>query len=557
MSRIPLWTTLLALAVMVFVRGELATPCDQDETRITNRPKVPGKLRLHLRERREEPAGSGKLKVVERTVDWEASETAIIVCDMWDDHHCKLAAQRVGVMTPRMNQVLTAARDRGVMIIHAPSETMNIYAGSPYRQRMETAKAVKPPVPIDRRCDRDPKHEPPTLPVDRDLDCDDPRLGPVVRRHSRQHAGLDIIGYDGISDSGQEIYNFCEQEGIKNIVLMGVHTNWCILARPFGVRQMLRLGKNVVLARDLTDALYDPRQPPHVSHARGTEMVVEHIERYLCPSILSADLTQVVSGSDGPVAEKAAPQPKAGAAQAAPPADPRSIFAAGGGILGGGPDYRLMRYILSLTGKTEPVVVCLPTARGDNLENLAVWYEIMNTLPCRPKHLRLYGPTKDLKDYEKQLLAADVIFVPGGNTLNMLATWKAQGVDVILRKAWERGIVLAGESAGMVCWFEQAITDSRPDRLTAMDCLGWIKGSGIAHYHYEPQPRRPRFHEMLARGEMKDGLACDDGAGLLFEGEKLAKVVTNSPKATAYKVERNGAQINEVPLAAELLKAEK
>ncbi|OAI48321.1 hypothetical protein AYO44_07385 [Planctomycetaceae bacterium SCGC AG-212-F19] len=274
---------------------------DKEEERIPNRPKVPGKLRLHLRERREEPAGSGNLKVIERIMDWEVAETAIIVCDMWDDHHCKLAAQRVGVMAPRMNQVLSAARDRGVMIIHAPSETMNIYAGGLYRKRMEQAKPAKPPVPIERRCDRDPKNEPRTLPEDTNLDCDDPHLGVVVRRHTRQHAGLDIIGFDGISDSGQEIYNFCEQEGIKNIVLMGVHTNYCVVARPFGIRQMLRLGKNVVLARDLTDALYDPRQPPYVSHARGTEIVVEHIERYLCPSILGADLTQVVPGSDGPI----------------------------------------------------------------------------------------------------------------------------------------------------------------------------------------------------------------------------------------------------------------
>ena len=256
------------------------------EVRVANRPKVPGKLLLHLRERRDEPAGSGKIKVTERTTEWDVSETAIIVCDMWDDHHCKLAAQRVGLMAPRMNEVLTAARDRGVMIIHAPSETMNIYAGTPYRMRMEQAKPAKPPVPIGTRCDRNAASEPQTLPEDTELDCDDPELGPVVRRHTRQNAGLDIIGYDGISDNGQEIYNFCEQEGIKNVVLMGVHTNYCILARPFGIRQMLRLGKNVVLARDLTDALYDPRQPPHVSHVRGTEIVIEHIERYLCPSIL-------------------------------------------------------------------------------------------------------------------------------------------------------------------------------------------------------------------------------------------------------------------------------
>jgi nicotinamidase-related amidase len=280
------------------------TPPAPGDARIANQPKAPGTLRLTVRERREEPKESGKLKVVERTLDWEVAETAIIVCDMWDDHHCKIAAQRVGVMVPRMNQVLSAARDRGVAIIFAPSETMNIYAGSPYRKRMEQAKPAKPPVPIEKRCLRNPASEPATLPVDTELDCDDCELGPVVRRHTRQHPGLDIVGFDCISDSGEEIYNYCVQEGINNIVLMGVHTNYCIMNRSFGIRQMLKLGMNVVLARDLTDALYDPRQPPHVSHARGTEIVVEHIETYLCPSVLSADLTRVVPGSDGPLPER-------------------------------------------------------------------------------------------------------------------------------------------------------------------------------------------------------------------------------------------------------------
>ena len=135
--------------------------------------------------------------------------------------------------------------------------------------------------------------------------CDDPVVGPAVRRFERQHVGLDIIGYDGVSDSGQEIYNFLVQEGIDNVVLRGVHTNMCVLGRPFGIRQMVRLGKNVVLCRDLTDAMYDPRQPPYVSHARGTELVVEHIERYWCPSIAGEDLVRVVAGTAGPA--KSAP----------------------------------------------------------------------------------------------------------------------------------------------------------------------------------------------------------------------------------------------------------
>jgi nicotinamidase-related amidase len=289
----------------------LVLPADSKDPAepVANRPKVPGKLRLHLRERKEAAPGSKQFKVVERTVDWDAAATAIIICDMWDDHYCKSAAQRVGVMAPRMNRVITEARNHGVMIIHAPSGTVNEYAESPYRKRLQQAKPAKPPVPIGGWCYLDPKVEPP-LPVETDkCPCDDPVVGPAVRRFSRQHPGLDIAGFDGISDSGPEIYNFCVQEGIRNIVLMGVHTNMCVLGRPFGIRQQVRLGMNVVLARDLTDAMYDPRQPPHVSHTRGTELVIEHIEKYWCPSILGEDLTRVVEGTAGPVPEKTTSPP--------------------------------------------------------------------------------------------------------------------------------------------------------------------------------------------------------------------------------------------------------
>ena len=115
-------------------------------------------------------------------------------------------------------------------------------------------------------------------------------VGEKVRRYSKQHDGLEIGAFDGISDNGQEIYNFCEQEGIRHIALMGVHANMCVLGRPFGIRQMTRIGREVVVVRDLTDAMYDPRQKPYVSHERGTELVIEHIERYWCPSILAEDL---------------------------------------------------------------------------------------------------------------------------------------------------------------------------------------------------------------------------------------------------------------------------
>lgn len=287
-----LLSLLLACALPVFSFAQ-----EKPDGPLPNRPKVPGVLRIKVKERKEE---GGKVQVMERTVDWNVNETAIIICDMWDDHYCKLAAQRVGVMVPEMNRVVSKAREQGVMILHAPSGTVDVYKDSLYRRRLLEAKFAKPPVPLESWCHLDPKREPPLSVDTSKCSCDDPIVGPAVRKFSKQHPGLDIIGWDGVSDSGQEIWNFLVQEGIENVVIMGVHTNMCVLGRPFGIRQLVRLKKNVVLARDLTDAMYDPRQPPFVSHARGTEMVVEHIERWWCPSILGTDLTRVVAGSADP-----------------------------------------------------------------------------------------------------------------------------------------------------------------------------------------------------------------------------------------------------------------
>jgi nicotinamidase-related amidase len=267
------------------------------------RPVVPGKLLVRAQRRIEDSAENGGTKAVVEEQTWRASETALVVCDMWDNHYCQSAAQRVGEMVPRMNRVLTRARNHGAMVIHSPSGTLHFYADTSYRLRMQQTPKVKPPFPLDAWCHLDEKREPP-LPVDVSKSpCDDPVVGPAVQVFHRQHPGLSIIGYDGISDRGDEIYSFCQTHGIKNIVLMGVHTNMCVLGRPFGIRQLVRLGFNVALARDLTDAMYDPREPPFVSHTRGTELVIEHIERYWCPSIDSADLCEVIAGTNDPVKE--------------------------------------------------------------------------------------------------------------------------------------------------------------------------------------------------------------------------------------------------------------
>ena len=289
-------------AVAVAALPRLVSAAEEESSRTI--PAVPGKLKIDWRRREKE--GDGFRAILE-TVEWEASETAVIVCDMWADHPCKMAAMRVGRIAPRMNEVLSLARDQGVAIIHAPSGGMQLYDDTPYRARMKNARPAKPPVPIQGWCYFSEEHEGPWPIVDnvkrgeaKVTGCDDPEPLPHHQTDRHQHPAIKIIGYDGISDKGQEIYNFLEQEGRKNVVLMGVHTNMCVLGRPFGIRQQKYLGKNVVLCRDLTDGLYDPRDPPHVSHARGVELVIEHIEKYWCPSILGESLTKVIPGSAGP-----------------------------------------------------------------------------------------------------------------------------------------------------------------------------------------------------------------------------------------------------------------
>jgi nicotinamidase-related amidase len=289
------------LAILPGALGMAAAQTSQREEWQLNRPKVPGTLSLRARRRVEQPPGSGNFRVSDEVLRWEVARTGIMICDMWDTHTCLTAAQRIGVMAPRMNQAVSAARNLGVMVFHCPSDTMKYYEGKPQRLRMQRAPMVPSPIPIR------------ATPQNSELSggCSDPintryvGPGPSTTRGNypweREHPAIDIIGYDGITENGQEIYNYCKQEGITNLAIMGVHTNICILNRSFGIRMMTRLGFKMVLVRDLTDAGYDSRQPPFVSQARGTELIVEHIEANYCPSILSEDLTRVIPGSDGPV----------------------------------------------------------------------------------------------------------------------------------------------------------------------------------------------------------------------------------------------------------------
>jgi lysophospholipase L1-like esterase/nicotinamidase-related amidase len=245
------------------------------------------------------PAGA------KRTVSeqWLPQRTAIIVCDMWDLHHCKNAVIREGEMAPRMNDVLEKARAGGVLIIHAPSGCMKPYEGTPARERAKSApQAARLPDKIGEWCRQIPTEEQAIYPIDQTEGGEDDDLavhaawakeleGKGLNPRAPWTKQTDVLRIDqdadAISDSGTEIWNLLEARGIQNVVLMGVHANMCVAGRPFGLRQMARNGKHVVLMRDMTDSMYDPQRWPNVSHVRGTELFVEHVEKRICPTITS------------------------------------------------------------------------------------------------------------------------------------------------------------------------------------------------------------------------------------------------------------------------------
>ncbi len=247
-------------------------------------------LKLNARRQIETEKGKGDWRAEQKVLEWEGKKTALIICDMWDQHWCKGATERVGEMAPRMNEVVKAARAKGVFIIHAPSDTMKFYEGTVQRKRAQEAKKATPPVPLKRWCHLDPTKEA-ALPIDdSDGGCDDdPRCkeGPPYP-WKRQIATIEVADEDAVTDS-DEAYNLLQERGIENVIVMGVHANMCVLGRPFSIRQMVGVGKNVVLMRDMTDTMYNSRRRPFVNHFRGTDLIVDHIERYWCPSIASVE----------------------------------------------------------------------------------------------------------------------------------------------------------------------------------------------------------------------------------------------------------------------------
>jgi nicotinamidase-related amidase len=241
-----------------------------------------GVRHLQLRSRVELFRGSGQWSEVRVDYPFDPAKSALIVCDMWDRHWCTGANLRMSDLVKKLEPVLQTARRNGITIVHAPSETMSFYANMPQRMRMLSLPTVTPPKELDLNS--------PPLPIDdSDGGCDTPGEK-ENRAWTCQHPGLTIEPEDYISDNGHEIYNLLRSRSIETVFYTGVHANMCILNRTFATKQMTKWGIHCVLLRDLTDAMYNPQSAPHVSHAVGTGLVIEYIEKYWSPTVLSSDL---------------------------------------------------------------------------------------------------------------------------------------------------------------------------------------------------------------------------------------------------------------------------
>ncbi len=246
-------------------------------------------LYLKLRSQSEVAPGTGRYHTLVRRAEWDAARTAVILCDMWDDHYCRNAAQRVAEMAPRMNEVVKKARASGALVIHCPSGCMEFYANTPQRQFAQSAPRLGTTIPLEGWCHHDPSREA-EMPVKTDQPCDDEaELRDRVRFYKRQIETLEIAAGDAVTESAEAFF-LMKHRGIENVLIMGVHTNMCVLGRPFGIRQLVRQGMNVVLVRDMTDSMYNPAESPYVSHFTGNDLIVEHIERHWCPTATSGDI---------------------------------------------------------------------------------------------------------------------------------------------------------------------------------------------------------------------------------------------------------------------------
>ncbi len=224
---------------------------------------------------------------------------------------------------------------------------------------------------------------------------------------------------------------------------------------------------------------------------------------------------------------------------------PQHIVAMGGGGFSMEPDNPLLdQYVLDLTGKARPKVCFMGQASAESYQYQVNFFRAFTKLGAEPSSFSLFLPVSH--QWQDELLSQDVIYVGGGNTKSMLALWKDWGVDVVLKQALENGTVLAGISAGAICWFEHCVSDSLLP-LVVIPGLGFLKGSACPHYDGEAD-RRPAVHKMLEDGELPTGIALDDSAAAHFVDGEMHQVVSSVPDAKGYHVSLKDGKAHEMPI---------
>ena len=223
-----------------------------------------------------------------------------------------------------------------------------------------------------------------------------------------------------------------------------------------------------------------------------------------------------------------------------------TIVTMGGGGFSMEPENPLLdEYLLGLTGVARPRVCFVPTASGDSESYVARFTAAFERLDCRPSHLSMFR--RDGRDLREFVLEQHLIYVGGGNTANLLAVWRTHGLVDLLREAWARGTVLAGVSAGSLCWFEGGVTDSFGPLAPLRDGVGFLPGTHCPHYDGEAE-RRPTYQRLIGEGTLSAGWACDDGAAIRWSGTTFAEAVSSRPEGRVYRVERVGGEVVEEPV---------
>lgn len=213
-----------------------------------------------------------------------------------------------------------------------------------------------------------------------------------------------------------------------------------------------------------------------------------------------------------------------------------------------------LRYLAKISEKENPNICFIPTASGDDKDYIISFYEVCKQLPVIPHVLKVWINSYDQKETFSEIISKmDAVVVGGGNTLNMLAIWKAQGIDLLLKQAYERGCVMAGGSAGSLCWFNAGTTDSRPKELSIVKGMSFIDKSHCPHYNSEAS-RRPLYHKNILEGNLTEGYACDDESAIHFINEVVEKSVALNEENHSYYVHRKDHLVMEQKLERIILK---